>query len=395
MLLAWTLCVLLITVYMLVLLLYGLSGLGTLEDVPPGTGEGEENELPKVSVIVPACNEADNLAETVRSILSQDYRPLELIIINDRSTDATGEVLNRILENTPTVKGIHITALPDGWLGKNYALHRGAQTASGEYLVFTDADIRFASDTLTRAMAYVRRNTLDHLTLFFRNTAPGGLLNAVIVEAMTGLFLLLRPWKAAEKGSKYFIGIGAFNLVSRRAYDSIGGHAANPLHPIDDLILGKTLKENGYSQDCLCGYRHVSVDWYAGTGDMVGGLMKNVFAFYNFHIPTAVCAALVIIGLSIFPYLGLVFAAGLVQLLCAAIVLLKLTCFFLVCRRLTVPLHSLLRAPPAPVILLVISLRAMLITLREQGITWRGTHYPLSRLRNIKPLITLRWLLQR
>ncbi|WP_051309274.1 glycosyltransferase [Desulfogranum japonicum] len=380
---------------MLFLLWYGLSKLGTLEGVRLENVVGSEIKLPKVSVIVPACNEADNLHETVHSILAQEYRPLELIIINDRSTDATGQVLNKILADIPAVKGVHITTLPEGWLGKNYALHTGVELASGEYLLFTDADIRFAPDTLKRAMEHVYRNKLDHLTLLFRNTAPGGLLNAVIVEAMTGLFLLLRPWKAAEKGGKYFIGIGAFNLVARSAYDNIGGHAANPLHPIDDLILGKTLKEHGYSQDCLCGYHHVTVDWYAGTGDMVGGLMKNVFAFYNFHIPTAIGAALIIIGLSILPYLGILFAGGLVQLFCGIIVLLKLLCFFLVCRRLMAPLHSLLWAPLAPGILLLVSLRAMLVTLYERGITWRGTHYSLRQLRTITPLITLKWLLQR
>lgn len=390
----WAFIVLLFTLYMCALTYRAFAQLGNLKDTAPSFDDGELTAKPTVSVIIPACNEAENLEETVASLLAQDYGPLEIIVINDRSTDETGRVLELLAEKQTRVKGIHIHDLPEGMLGKNHAMHAGSSIAAGEYLLFTDADIRFEPTTLTRAMHHVQQHRLDHLTLLFRNTTPGGLLNAVIVEAMTGLLLLLQPWKVSDPGSKFFIGIGAFNLVRKEAYQAIGGHEANPMHPIDDIILGKTLHQAGFSQDCLRGQDFVSVDWYKGPGDMVGGLMKNVFAFYNFHVPTGIGAGLVIIGLSIFPYLGTVFGRGLLQGVCALIILLKLGCFLAVCKIMKAPAGSVLWAPAAPFILLFISVRAMLVTLYNDGIDWRGTHYPLALLRSIEPIVTIQWLLK-
>lgn len=363
-----------------------------LEHIVSYSGDGSEG-LPTVSVIIPACNEGEQIDTTISSLLGQEYQNLELVVINDRSTDKTGEVITQFATSSPLVTALHVETLPEGWLGKNHALHLGASQASGEYLLFTDGDIRFEKTTIARAMHWVKAQQLDHLTLLFRNTTPGGLLNAVIVESMTGLLLLLQPWKVSDPHSKYFIGIGAFNLIRRDVYQAIGGHARNPMHPIDDIILGKTVKQEGFRQGCLRGERFVSVNWYANLREMVEGLMKNVFAFYNYNFLFSLAGAGVIIGFSILPFWGMLLLNGSAQILCMGSVCCRWCAFVVNARGMLVSPRCSLFAPLAPYVLLYISLRATVVTLKNKGIWWRGTHYPLRSLRSIEPIITLRWLL--
>ncbi|MCI5159154.1 MAG: glycosyltransferase family 2 protein, partial [Candidatus Electrothrix sp. AUS1_2] len=135
-----------------------------LEKIPPLEGD----KPPSVSVIIPACNEEQELETALTSVLSLDYPNLEIIVLDDRSTDATPQILDRMASQHPRLRVIHITELPAGWLGKNHALHLGAARATGEYLLFTDADVHYTPDTLRRAVARMETRTLDHLSLIFR-----------------------------------------------------------------------------------------------------------------------------------------------------------------------------------------------------------------------------------
>lgn len=364
-----------------------------LENVALFSGDGSDG-LPTVSVIIPACNEGEHIGKTLSLLLDQEYPQLELVVINDRSTDKTGEVIEQFATSYHQINALHVETLPEGWLGKNHALHLATSQASGEYLLFTDGDIRFEKTTITRAMQWVKTKQFDHLTLLFRNTTPGGLLNAVIVESMTGLLLLLQPWKVSDPRSKYFIGIGAFNLIRRDVYLAIGGHARNPMHPIDDVILGKAVKQAGFRQSCLRGERFISVDWYADLRGMVEGLMKNVFAFYNYNIFFSLAGAAVIIGFSILPVWGMLLLKGPAQIVCMGAVLCRWSAFLINAKGMMISRRCSLFALLAPYVLLYISLRATVVTLKNKGIWWRGTHYPLRDLQSIEPIITLRWLLR-
>ncbi len=391
MMLTWSIWAFLVALYTLVLTIISLKRLQSLETVAPA-GDDQGDKLPLVSVIIPACNEADNIKTTVHGLLQQQYPNLEIILVNDRSSDKTGGVIEELAASHSQVQSLHIQTLPEDWLGKNHALHCGAARASGDYFLFTDADVCLEKTTLSRAISHVLHHNLDHLTLLFRNTTSGGLLNGVIVEAMTGLLLVLRPWRVKEKNAKYFIGIGAFNLVRKTSYYAVGGHKQNALHPIDDIILGKTLHESGFLQDCLRGEAFVTVDWYRNLGDMIGGLMKNVFAFYNFNIFFSLAGAGIILFFSIFPFLGVFFCSGLPKLVCLLTVACKASVFLLNSRAMKQPPGYVLWLPIAVVVLLYISLRATVKTLKDDGIYWRGTYYPLQQLRTAQPIITLRWL---
>ena len=132
-----------------------------LESVPVE----DDQRLPTVSVVIPARNEERNLKQALESVLALDYPDLEIIVVNDRSTDRTGAILEKLAKQDPRLTVLPIERLPSGWLGKPHALHRGAQQAQGEFILFPDADIVFQPFALKKAMAYVQANRFDHVTV--------------------------------------------------------------------------------------------------------------------------------------------------------------------------------------------------------------------------------------
>ncbi len=342
---------------------------------------------PLVSVIVPACNEATTLEPALCSLLQQDYPNLEIIVIDDRSTDTTFEVITKLRKDFPEILVRQVTKLPTGWLGKNHALYLGAKVAQGEILLFTDADVVMKLSTLSRAVAYFTNEHLDHLSLIFRNLTPGGLLNAMVVDALGGLFLLLRPWKVRDKNSRAFIGVGAFNMIRSMAYWELGGHAAFKMYPIDDIMLGKRVKQQGLIQDCLQGGDFVQVRWYESIHEMVHGLMKNIFAFYSYRIDYVTAALFGFIMVTIIPVWGLFISSGTALIFFSGTVLCRFAVFICNARGMKVSSASFLWSLVTPYFTVYIVIKAVWTTLRNQGIDWRGTHYSLEELKKEDQLV--------
>lgn len=361
----------------------GTRQMRSLGDIPPL----EPERRPQVSIIVPARNEAATIEPALRSLLDLDYAPLEVIVVNDRSTDRTAEVLATIREKHPQLEVLDIDGLPDGWLGKSHALHRGAGLARGEYLLFTDADIHFEPSTLARAMTLMTGGGLDHLALVFRNTAAGPLLNAMMIDAGAGLFLLFQPWKAADPTSRSFIGVGAFNLVRKSAYLAVGGHEPIRMHPIDDIMLGKHIKRGGFRQACLAGRDFIRVRWYESPRAMIDGLMKNIFALFHYRVSLVLAAALLVFLTAVLPAWGVVLTSGTARLFFALTVGVRLLSAAAGVRLTTASPWSVPCILLTPYLTMYMLLRAMLQTLAAGGIVWRGTRYPLDRLRQSPPLL--------
>ncbi len=370
------------SVVVLAITLAGSRKMLTLAAVDP-----EEAYGPLVSVIIPACNEAKTLGPALRALFAQDYADLEIIAIDDRSTDNTWQVLQELAREFSGLRLERIRTLPSGWLGKNHALFRGAELARGELLLFTDADVILEPTTLSRAVSFFTRQRADHLCLVFANTTPGLLLNAMIVDALGGLFLLLKPWNAAEKNSPSFIGIGAFNLISSRAYQDIGGHRALRMHPIDDVMLGKKVKQRGLRQYCLLGRGFVTVPWYATVREMVGGLMKNVYAMYGYRLLYAAVGIGGIVVMTMLPPWGVLLCRGWPQLMLAAALTCRLLVFTCNSRLLGIGPGSIPFALLTPYLMVYIIIKAVVTTIGNQGIDWRGTHYPLKELQKEEMLL--------
>ncbi len=361
----------------------GVRQMTRLLDVEPLPAD----QQPLVSLVVPACNEEENVERAMRSFLAQDYSNIEIVAINDRSTDNTGTLLDRLAAGEERLRVIHIHGLTEGWMGKANALQRGAAEAKGEYLIFTDGDIVMAPTTVARAMHHMAIDRLDHISLIFKNTSPGWLLNSLILDAGAGLFQLFRPWRVRDKRSKHFIGVGAFNLVRKEAYSQVGGHSRIKMHPIDDIMLGKMLKQAGFKQDCLLGHDLVTVPWYNSVSQMVNGLMKNVLAMVNYRFSLVPFYALAIVYCNILPLWGMVLCSGWTQLLFTAVMVIKLMAFFTGTRLLSISPWCTFGTIVSPYITLYIVIKATWRNFRDGGVFWRGTHYPLAELKKNEPLL--------
>jgi len=306
---------------------------------------------------------------------------MELVVVDDRSADRTGEILDRMAAADPRLRVVHVRELPAGWLGKNHALELGAAEAGGELILFTDADIVMAPDTVRLAASYMERERLDHLTMAPRIDMPGFLLQAFGVLFGICFLLFSRPWKARDPRSPSHIGIGAFNLVRASSYRRIGTHRAIAMRPDDDMKLGKLMKKNGQRQDFLVAVSHVSVEWYRSIPEAVRGLRKNGFAGLDYRVSMVVFATLMQLAFFIFPFFAVFLTTGPTRWIYAFSLAMILGLFGGAAREQRAPVWGGIAVPLASLLFIVIVWNATLYALVHRGIEWRGTHYPLDELR--------------
>ena len=351
--------------------------LKSLREVEPWTGP----HFPAVSIVIAARDEERNIEEALRSVLAQDWRPLEIMVIDDRSSDRTGAILDQMAATDPRLRIVHVTELPPGWLGKNHALQVGAEQASGELLLFTDADVVHDPTTIARAMRYLLENRLDHLTVGPEIRVPGVGLRMLVAVFSIFFALFSKPWKARDPKSPRHIGVGAFNLVRAAAWREAGTHRAIAMRPDDDLKLGKLLKKNGFRQDLAFGGGLVWVEWYRSVREMRDGLMKNAFAGVDYRLSVIVVSSLLLPLLFVWPYVGVLVTGGVTRWLNAFSVLLLLILAWGNARLTHLPPWTALGVPWGALYFVYILWRSTILAYRQGGIRWRGTLYSLEELR--------------
>jgi cellulose synthase/poly-beta-1,6-N-acetylglucosamine synthase-like glycosyltransferase len=336
---------------------------------------------PMVSIVVPARDEEAEIEAALRSVLALDYPAFEVIVVNDRSTDRTGEVLERMRAEHPQLQVVTVAELPAGWLGKNHALHRGVQQARGEWLLFTDADVVFDPSTLQRAIALADHDGLDHLTLSPAVRSQSFWINMLTVMFVRNFTLYVRPWKARDPKSPCAIGLGAFNLVRRSAYEKVGGHETIRLRPDDDLKLGKILKQAGHRQDFAVASDALHLQWYPSVWAMARGLEKNVLAGVDYRLGLLLFALAVTLLGDVGPWLLIPFGDLWTLAIALAAGLLSMFSLAIFYPQLGWCWGWAFLAPILTVILCWIFLRSALLTLYRGGISWRGSFYPLHELK--------------
>ena len=355
----------------------GLQRIAWLADLPRAGPAG----LPRLSVVVAARNEAPHLRAALESLLAQDYPALEIVAVNDRSEDETGAILAGLAAAHSRLRVVTVQALPAGWLGKNHALAQGAASASGAFLLFTDADVIFAPGALRRAMGYVSSQVLDHLAVAPAITSHSRAVRVFVAGFAIFFGLLTQPWRVRDPRSRAAVGIGAFNLVRRTAYEAAGGHRPIRLRPDDDLMLGRLLKRAGARSDMLFGAGALSVDWYGNLRDLTNGLLKNSFAGAGYSVPAVVAAAAMLVLLAIGPPAGVLLTEGLPRLTFAMTTAILLGAAMLSARTSGLAPALGLALPLSLLLFAYILLRSTAVTLWRGGIEWRGTFYPLAELR--------------
>ena len=350
--------------------------------LPEKDSAGSSLELPKLSVVIPARNEERKLEGALRTVLGQDYPHLEAILVNDRTTDGTGHTMEHLTAGRGDATVIQVEELPEGWLGKNNAIHVGTERASGDWLLFTDGDIHFHPAAFRRAIAYAEERSLDHLTLVPELKLSGYWLRGVVAFFYTAFLVHRGYYKANIPSSEMGVGIGAFNLIRREAYDEAGGYKALAQRPDDDLALGGRVKKLGLRQELALGHGLLEVEWYASLGEFFCGVEKNSFAALGYSVPKVVFYAAEIPALTAWPFAAAFLASGATAALYAGSVAAQVSTFAVCNRFLRGRVFLLALGYPACALLFSYALlRSALLALARGGIYWRGTFYPLSLLK--------------
>ena len=341
----------------------------------------QDREWPSISIVVAARNEEESIENATRSLLQQEYPKYELMVVNDRSTDRTGEILQTLQQSHSELKSITIEELPYGWLGKCNALHQGAKAATGDWLLFTDADVSMRPETLKVTIDYALAEKADHLTMAPQCEMPSWLLRAFVATFAFFFKLHVKPARISNPRSKAHVGIGAFNLVRRDVYMAVGGHQAIRLRPDDDLKLGKLLKSKGYHQRFANGVGLISVPWYRSIGELTRGLEKNSFAGIDYSISKWIASNILVLAMFVLPFLLALLTQGwsfwFSIATCALISFMGAFNAIKSGYRLD---HGLF-FPVGCVLFLFVFNRAILLTLWRKGIVWRNCFYRLDELK--------------
>lgn len=362
--------------------------LRSLRDAPPALS----HPPPLVSIVVAARDEAPGVTGALRSMALQDYPALEVVAVDDRSTDGTGELLDRLAAELPTLQVLHVSPgdLPPGWLGKNHALARGAAAARGRWLLFTDADVHLAPGALRRAVAYAEAAGLDHLAVT-PHLEGRGLLLLGFLAFFTVLFSQLMLPSRVRAG-RVAVGVGAFNLVRREAYLRAGGYGAIRHRPDDDVQLGRRLRAVAAArQDLLVSGGLVRIPWYPSAGAAIRGFEKNAYAGSDYRWLRAAGQAAFLFLLCIVPPLwalaGVPAAATGAGSLPGWPLAAAATLLFAGIAAGTatlgggLPPWAGLLAPAGAAVFLYGFVRAVWLAERAGGVRWRDTFYPLDLLR--------------
>jgi len=343
---------------------------------------GEFEIWPDVTIVVAARNEQRDIEPAVRSMLQLDYPNLHLTVVNDRSTDQTGEILDRIASENPRLQVVHIEELPEGWLGKNYALQLGSESSKSEYLLFTDADVTFDPLCLYRAITYAQQQQLDHLTMFPAMPMPSLWLNAFVVFFVRIFFVFFRAWQVNNPRRTASLGLGAFNLIRREVYKSIDGHRRISMEVVDDLLIGQLIKGAGYKQHVLQARDDLSVPWYQSLRELVVGLDKNTFAGVGYNPWLMLLCVFAITVTFLWPFVGVFLTTSTVQWMLGMICIELIGSSAWMAIRLKINPVCALLLPWIVVVFVFTIIRATVLFYVRGGIKWRDTLYTREQLKS-------------
>jgi len=340
--------------------------------------DGPHAGLVRCSVVVAARDEEARLEDTVRHLLAQRGVAVDVIVVDDRSTDRTGDILRRLASEDARVQAVQVDVLPEGWLGKCHACHVGASAATGEWILFTDADCWLKPDVIARALRVADDEAADHIAL-----TPGVAAETHGARAWhLALLTRLAGWMSRvnrDRTGAHF-GMGAFNLVRASAYRECGGYEALRLTIVDDVKLGLLLHRAGKRTRAFIGGDDTECHWGTTVPGMIAIMEKNYFAAVDFRLAPVVAMGLIgalMFGAAIAgPWSGR--AAGMAAGLAPWSLILPAAVF---ARRLGWPFGSAAMAPLLYPVLVYAVVNSAVVTLRQRGVRWRNTFYPLDTLR--------------
>lgn len=337
---------------------------------------------PRVSVIVAARNEERDLERGIRTRLADDYPDLQIVIVEDRSTDATPAIADRLADADPRIKVVHVTELPAGWLGKLHAMHRGVEAADGAWLLFSDADVEFAPGALRRAIARCEHGAHDHMSVIPEFREHGLAIDATLNVFCHCLVAGGRLWQVPDPTSRAAVGGGMFNLVRRTAFDRTPGFEWLRLEIADDVVLGQMLKRHGARPIVMNAVGEVALNFYRSLGEMAWGLEKTGFTVMGqFSYAVLLLGSLFGVTAHAGFFAGLAHPTPWVRALSLATLVMAVTMQVLLARSTRRSLLPALLFPFGMASMAAMALRSGWLVWRRGGVEWRGTLYNVSELR--------------
>lgn len=333
---------------------------------------------PKVSVLVPARNEADVIERSVGSLMTQDYENLDIWILDDQSTDGTGELVRSLTDLDDRVKVIAGMPVPPGWIGKHWACHQLSQAADGSMLLFTDADTWLAESAVSEAVV-IMLNSGDDLVSQVPSRETSSVLQKLTLPFIDWFALGCFPLVLAKRLSSPVVSMafGQFMLFKRESYEQIGGHEGIKDKIVDDLELGRRIKAYSLRLDLLDGTRGIRCHMYRDNASLIDGFARNIFPSMG---SSSLCFAIawpVVAGVGVAPSLllaarglGLVF--GGLPLLSSVIILTLMTVSWcLALKRTPHPIWLALAHPVITSAILALGLLSF-ARVKRQTLSWKG-----------------------
>lgn len=360
-----------------IVMVRGVRSLPSLADTAPLEG----SQCPSVSILVTARDEAAKLPAALATLLALDYPNYEIVAVDDRSQDATRSIMESAVRENPKLKYLRVDALPERWLGKPHGLQQAYENSTGKWLVFTDADVHFAPDLLRRSVAMALENRWDHLTLLGRVEMYGFFEKIAITFFGFGFIMGTRPWKAPDPKSPRYVGVGAFQLARRSSYEAMGTHRRLRMEVVDDMKLGKLMKQSGARCGVAKAGPAVSVHWHDGVRNIIRGTTKNFFATVEYRLGFAVARSVALLMMFVFPVLAMPFARGWGLVFGAIAMALPGAIEAAAAMEFGESPLLGLTYPLGALIFVWMLVRSTIVTLRQRGIVWRDTFYPLEELK--------------
>jgi glycosyltransferase involved in cell wall biosynthesis len=344
--------------------------------------DGSDGPVPDLTVVVPACNEEESIEATLRSLLGSKGLRLQIIAVNDRSTDETGARMDAVAAEARTANGphtlevIHNSALPAGWMGKPHALQLAAKRARAPWFLFTDGDVRFDERALALALQYALKEQTDHVVLNLTMDRMGWAENAVLTSILALSQWSNRMWKVSDPKTRDFFGQGGFNLIRREVFEKLGGFEPLRMEVVEDLRMGWRIKRAGYRQRIVVGDGLARINWMKGPLGIVGLLEKNAFAVLRYRTGLTLLALAGAAVQIVLPVAAL--AAGGWTAVAGGLIYLSIAANFAAYKQQ--PWLAVFYAPAIAIFTFALA-RSMVLALWRDGVVWRGTHYKLNELR--------------
>ena len=338
---------------------------------------------PLVSVVVPARDEESMVEAAVASRLQDPDQALEFLLVDDRSSDATGQILDRISDRDPRVSTLHVDSLPEGWLGKVHAMEVGMQHARGDWVLLSDADVHVAPGMVRSAVDLATRQGLDHLAAIPAINSPSIGLRMCLLPLLKALINAVKLWSVNNPNSRAAMGVGAFNLVHRSTFEAAGGLEALRMEVADDVGVGVLIKEHGGSSRVVV-TRDLEIAWYETFGDFMRA-MERITAKRPRWCPRWLLslAIMLLLFVQVAPFICLLAWpwSSLLGWLGLGTSLWLVGFTVALAHRFGFPKLPASLVPIGSVLCALVAVRAALVGGRGGSIQWRGTTYEIDALR--------------